>query len=498
MSTDAEPVQSMSYPDYCTYCFKKYNNRKCLLPYALASSITLPDDVEERVMELTQLHCSFRSDSLRYVVDRTLFHMSSSDLQSGSVFGAIHNWVVENPDLPPSNLVSQTASTRASGVPLNEESPPDRMAEHTALPEPPESVETQTLAGQPTEAPAQKETTEPGNHQELSPLTQANLDTLVASQWEPPRVTRLDLHDATHLARDLVIAVTTAVMLRKTKRAQQTLADLRDTVSRELETKHKLGPKYTLSDHTKLDHPIALSRELIATHSDKELSNWQTGKQVSNQQPASCYLNFKQSNPFDAHSPESKRLDNYLILFAKRALQILSLQKENKKQLLTMVKHLLTERKLETSYEWLRSSDPAKLYKDDPLLVLSENIRLAPNPKASKPDTQKLVEAPPPLSLQGKKVMDNQFAQVYLHLKTTSDHLLRSKELSHLREEAVKSMTEYVLRHCPIWDKPHFAITPAIAERAATDSKVNLSAFEVSLLAFSLNDIVKHLRDSQN
>jgi hypothetical protein len=498
MTTTSDKPTTLVYPEYCPYCTKKYNTTSCLLPYALVSLIELPQDQTDQAIELTELHCSFKAEYLRYYADLTHWHKSHSDPTNGSVFGPTHNWVVHNDSLPPSRLTSTVASTSQSGIPLTEAAHQPHQT-----PEPQTQLTTEAIAPQvttnmSTTTDTHSDLTPVTAPQSKSPLTAANLEQLNAASFSSEKLSTLTLADALHLANDTVLALVTAQNLRKKKRTKITLNDLYESLNTELTTADHLGMAYKPKSSTPLDHPIALAREIIAHHDIDTVYNWLDPDSTLSCSHKCCLLNFKRIAPNYVHSPTELRLDNHLLLFAKHSVSHLLKDKSMKKHSTRALNNLLAERFMPTSFDWLTTSPLDKLYLDDHVLLTTEkNLSLFTTPHQSSHKLP-LKESSPPIDSTTSKLLSESLPTI-VSAALSSKALTLSNISPHLREEIfIIQLSNYTVRHNPRWNTPTFCVTTHMIENALKSSGSHASALEILHLSYGMTDILTKLRDSQS
>jgi hypothetical protein len=483
------------YPDYCTYCTQKYRSTKCLLPYALASRLVLPKDPIDMTMELTELHCSFKTDSLQHFAELTHWHTSQSDPQSGSVFGPTLNWVVHNDSLS-RKMTSTDASTTHSGAPLSENAQtgiaPTEAESTSQVSGPTSNIDIGTDRTSTPTTPVQlKDEIAPAT----SPLTAQNLEQLSSTQ-KHPLLPEMTLPDALHLARDAVMAIVTAQNLRKLKRTSSTLSDLQTSVETELNALYRLGGEYKTKSSTKLDHPIAIARELVATHNATSFQSWRFKQQVKDKHPHGCFLNFNRSNPYYLAHPELKRLDNYLLLFAKSAIDTLSSQKAIKKQSIRAISTLLSEHNMETSLAWTTKTTLDKVYLDDEPLLLTEKAKLLATTTSSAKTSLQLKESEPPIPESTQELLKASLPELIINELKLKSTTLQGLPPHLLLEQNLINLTTYIVSHNPKWQNTPFCVTTHMVENATKHFSVNSTQYERILLTYGINDIIKQLRDT--
>jgi len=445
------------------------------------------------MMELTELHCTFQTDSLSHLAQVTYWHTTQSESNKGSVPGSIHNWTVHN-----STLLTRTDSisalTHNSGTRLNEAPPLKDTPEETPISAPKpvkrtdlgpdDSVSTSTADTEPLRAPLPTG----------SPLTAANLEQHTRKEEHIPVLQPINLKHGLHLAEDIALTLATAQNLRKMKRTHMTLEDLRHSIETELETKHKLGKSYIPFNATNLDHPVALTRELIARHSDDQIHCWTRNAPAPKLHARGCLLNYTRSNPFSPNYTENKRLDNYLLLFAKNALDLLLQNKKDQKQFTTAIKFLLAERKMESSFEWLQKAPLEKLFIDDEPLLNTERAKFTI--KTHKPEKSDIVlkETAPPVNKKTRELLNTQLHRVITNTLATEESTLSELPPDHKTIEIITKLIDYIVAHNPRWTSPLFNVSTHMTKQALSHSHLVLPTLEILLMTHGLTEILRTLR----
>lgn len=495
MTTPLTKVTTMTYPNYCPYCSKKYSSLKCVLPYALVSELTLPTDQTDLAIELTELHCSFKTELLRENAEKTQWHLSHSDPSHGSVFSPTHNWVVHNDNLPPSRLTSTVASNSISGVLITEDhsSPPETEFQHLKTLK---AAKPRVITAE-THNDTVSKTDSASVPQTRSPLTAANLEQLNSSPTVVDEKFSLTTVDALHLANDLVLALVTAQNLRKKNRSKLSLSELHSTTEKELETADHLGPAYKPHSSTPLDHPIALAREIIAHHDTDTVNNWMDPDTKLSTKHSHCICSFKRLSPTHDSSTKDVKLDNALLHFAKSSLTLLMQDKSTKKHSTKALKSLLAERSMLSSLEWLTNSPLDKLYLNDQKFLHQEKLLSSLNSTEPAPKL-KLKESVPPVSDKVASLLKDKLPTVIsMTLAPDSSSPLKQVNSNFLNTANLSLLSEHIVRYNPHWTTPTFCVTTHIIENALRANSMTASAYENLLLTLGMTDILNNLRDSQ-
>jgi hypothetical protein len=282
------------------------------------------------------------------------------------------------------------------------------------------------------------------------------------------------------------------------KRTNLTLTDLYKAMRTELDTKSQLKGKYRTQTNTKLDHPIALSREILATHQRDYPTHWRTPENDPIAAPDGCFFSFKRLDSTHASLADSKGLDNYLLLFAKHSWNRLLHQKDTKKQTSQAIKSLLAERKMETSLDWLHSAPLDKLYLNDLELLQAEQARHLLTKTGPQKTTLKFKETEPPVPELTQQLLKAPLLTiVQTELQNTSSTLSALPDT--LKDtNSIAQLAANIIVYNPRWNTPTFCVTTHITSTATKRLDLQTETFEVILLTHGLNDIIKNLRNSQN
>jgi len=490
-------MSNENYPTECTFCYRKFKINPCLLPHILAKNIQLPTDHDERTMELTELHCHFNNDYFRTAVNMTRWQLTSSDELSQSAPSATKNWLHDlHPDSqthPMSEIVTlDTQSNVAEGAPLaqsleTQDTPktPAPKAESLIKDVLTDDEITRVKTPSPTEA--------------KSPLTESNLKQHETDSATRQNTSGLDTNEILHLADDIAISATCAQTLRKVKRDQTSLSQFMNSLSHEIDIINEKGKTYVPFTSTKLDHPVALARELLARHTVDQLYDWLQAKQpVCNTHHSGCLLNHL-GYPINAKpSKDDVRIDNILFAFARNALDSLQRDSKHKKHALNAVKALLEERKMMFTFEFALNAPLEKLILDDKTLLSHEKNKRSTKSQPTKKAPVPLKESEPPIPKQTQTLLND-----YLFSSVQSELLRDSTLKDSIRENIIdpKSMTlicHKIIQFNPRWNTPTFSVTLHILTQALNQLEIECRTMEKLQLVPTTTNVLTKLRDTQN
>jgi len=433
---------------------------------------------------------------MQHVAQQTHWHRSYSDANSSSYFGPITNGTVYNDDLLQRRTTSTTTTPHSETVEdettiittdTDEKSTPT-LNQGVPLNDDEKNIKLSSPAEEPkVEVPTPTR----------SPLTEANLAHFEHESSKPISVPQLTLPQGLHLANDIALALVTAQNLRKLKRQETTLKALKESLDRELQIVKDFGDEYIPTKTTKLDHQVALTRELIASHTIQQVFDWQDNTKVNGTHPHGCIFNYTKLNPFAPRLDEKRRLDNYLLSFAKASIDTLNSSKAHKKQFLSALKTLLSSHKMESSLEWLTTAPLNKIYLDDEHLLKHEKDKLDSMKRKTSKSKLVLKETEPPMPTKTKVLIDTKLPEL-VHTELNKKATTFEGLPNNLKEPIfITKMITHIIRHNPRWNTTPFCVTTHITESALSHSDVEALTYETILLSHGLTDLLRKLRDQQ-
>jgi hypothetical protein len=467
-------MSEFKFPENCSYCTQTYKTEHCTLPYYLVKSFVLPTEPTLKAIELTKLHCAYHFNTINELVSTANWHLQSqsNSRANSSTHESLHSFVY-NPDI--SSVISTSSE---AGVRLPE-------TDLTAVPTAEEltsSLDTQQLDTKLTElnlATASSKAQEQEKHS--VPTTEATQ----ATSFNPSAIM--------HLTQDLSLAAITATNLRKIKRTSLTALEFRNTLSSEIETLLHLKDKYHHRSETKLDHPIALSREIVSSHSNDQLTDWLGTTKTGSIPHSGCILNYL---PFTINDEpnSSKRLDNCLIRFSKLSLTNPSIPPDKLKLAHHSTKEIISERGYPTIFDWLKKTKEPILYQNDPSFL--PTITESPTSSKSKtlPDSKgKEKHLCPPTDPKTSKVLND-------HLDSFVENLLLSKDFVTMpptkigtHSTLLTSLAAEMIRHNPHWTKAGYIPTSQQLTQAASTLGLPLPSNFKDPLLWNLMTIIHGL-----
>lgn len=497
MATNPPDSGIKNYPDFCIYCIRKYNSEACILPYALVSKLSLPDDHTEAAIQLTEVHCTYHYDALNEAAAMTKWHISNSNSRTGTIDGSSHFGHVRQ-DIP-TELISSTVNSDPTGEPAPSKTEGIPLPRDEPVSLPPPRPETAQLVLPPTTTlePVISEPAPKAETTTQSPLTTGNLRQLEKETKTTPPPEALTLKEGLHLTRDVAAALVTAQNLRKKKRTDSTLAQLRDALVAELLEKQRRGTAYKAHTSTPLDHPIAYARQVIANHTDQHVLQWTKRQALTDCNPKGCYLCHSRTNPFAIADPTAKRMDNYLLLFVRHALNALQTHRTHSKDFIRSLKHLLTDHKMEKSLDWITQPDLSKIYLDDPELIKSESLTNTAKALSAKQLSQMKENEGPPLPTQTASLLSSKLPKIIVDTLNNEDSLFKQASTLLLDPTLLIALTTDVVRHYPKWMTPQFCVSPGMAKLLLQKKQITTSSYDELLLAYGLTEILTSLRDVQ-
>lgn len=468
-----------------------------MLPYKLAKQLQLPTDPNERSLELTELHCTFNNDYYRIAVGHTNWQLSSSDEMSNSTHSATKHWLHE---LHPDSQASHMSEIVTLDTPINEAEghPPASEDETPTVPLPVCPVAPELLNKQSTEDDITRASASTIKRSS-SPLTDINLRQHTTDSVRRQTTAGLSISDVLHLANDIALAATCAQNLRKKRRFTTTIPQLVDSVSKEIDTLNDKGKNYVPFTRTELDHPVALARESISCHKIEQIYDWLEHKNpVRSTHDTSCIFNFLEARPHSTPPVHDPTLDNCLIMFARTALDLLQKDSKHKKHALSAVKALLEERQMLTTFEFALNAPLEKLILNDKELLSYERSKRLPKSQKPKVVTTSLKETVPPLSLNTRRIIDNNLLPAVQSELKSEDFPLDQIRESFRAPNALFLICQKIMQYNPRWDTPTFSVTLHQLEQALSMSELECTTMEKLHLRYTCNNVLTILRSSQS
>jgi len=468
-------MSDFKFPENCSYCTTSYKTEHCTLPYYLVKGFELPQDPTLRAIELTKLHCAYHPDTINQLVSTSNWHIQSATTsRASSSYNESQHSFVYNPD-----IMSAFAPPSTEGV---------RLSETTDSLSPPAEEPLPTLGS----SQLNLKLTEPTL--DLHGLDHQDTETASTPALETTQATPYDSRAIMHLIQDLSMAAITATNLRKIKRQNLTAQDFRECLEKELSLLFQMKEKYTPHHSTKLDHPIALAREIIATHSHDQITDWHGITHKNSITPHGCILNYLPLTRHDSAS-NKKRLDNCLLRFSKLSLSNPRIPKDRTRLAHLSAKEQISSRGYPTIFEWLKKTKEPVLYQNDPyfLTTIPESPKLSKD-KITPPNKSKAQHFCPPTDTATTNVLSQHLDSTINAYLIEQDYVPFSNMTDDHITNLMKSMTEEIIRHNPHWTKPEFLITPTMLSQATQALDLTLSHEIENSLLWNINSIASNLK----
>jgi len=360
-----------NFPEQCTYCLANLRSQTCLLPYEFICRYQPPDDQLSKIMDVTTLHTEYGLSSLQYNLEFVY------RIKSRPTSEAIHQYAR-----------SQSFSTTDDASKFNEESPIEPETEITPI----KNVDKDEIQFEPMiTSPLTKEetssrsvqyrTTSPKPIQLVineskrkdkevetyasatasSPESVSNTLTEIVQNTQTQNLEKdqsqhqyLEIpspEEENHLIHDLVIAISLAHGMSLKHRTEYRVQKLYECLDTEIETKNRTRENYEPKIFSNLDHPIALARELLMSHTDSEIQSWQQGQQL--ECVKYCVLNYPPLS-IGSHTSENDRLVQTLINYCNSVLIRRNYTSTFKERLNGKVKLALELKGNQLAYNWLQ------------------------------------------------------------------------------------------------------------------------------------------------
>lgn len=360
----------LNFPKRCDFCTSRIGSRHCLLPYNFVIKYTPPTETKDALIDLAQLHMEFGLESLiasyEFICRITTrptkeqIHSYAESLSSQSTdrkfFPDSYRFGYMKPSeestvtseflrSPEKETVDNSTTEEIETAELSESHPSTSMKVDD------DSTSATTTVNVDDTTPSMAEILK------RSPPTTEATDTI---QTEPTQTEIQETHSQKnlksghlqHIAHDLFMAMSCAWALNATKKSTFLMSQLHECIFSELQKVERYGEYYHYQDDTRLDHPIALSREIIATHDDTEVREHQYGR--SNDLQKYCLLQHSLLQINNSNS-STLTISNGLISYIQSVMRSQAITRHDRDILSTMTKELTTKRGFALAYQWSKT-----------------------------------------------------------------------------------------------------------------------------------------------
>lgn len=359
-------MTKFKYPEQCTFCSTRIGSEHCLLPYEFVMKFSLPHDYTSQVIELTEVHMTYGIQTLHFNSEfltqiRTRPHSVVASSIDQSVISTT-NELLKSDDI---STDTQTIDTIDQGVKISQtESLPTDEDNHESN----ESNESHSPLGTPPpfgprirfpftwdhlnyDVPSDLNLSITENQDKGKQIDHANAPPQDNAQRSnlAEQIVQLSSNAERSLIKDLTMALIHAYNLDVLKHSKTRVIKFVECLDQELHFKRTYKERYESSRETKLDHPIALAKELVAHHSPEEFQTWEQGS--PNPDHFGCILNFPYLSSISQTVATDMLMDK-LVHYAMSVLTHKRLAKDVKDRLSESIKIRLSARGHPLAYNW--------------------------------------------------------------------------------------------------------------------------------------------------
>lgn len=269
----------------CTFCQSRTGSTHCLLPYQLVRDYIPPKEDVSRIVDITEIHMLYGIESLNanlqsinWIRDRPYSRQESNLSMTSNVKAT--DWFEQMKEQGMSNKQVSTDPTSVTDddVESNYSDYISDQLDEGALLTTEAEMATMSIS-RPSYAEASASTTVSVDHKDpvIAKVHEEKSSVKGLSILERYQV-ELSKANKDHLIRDLVIIAKAAFNIHSAQRGWIKTSALKESLMHESGIRSMTGIKYQPSKNTSLDGDKALSKELVAVHSQKEIQDWESGK----------------------------------------------------------------------------------------------------------------------------------------------------------------------------------------------------------------------------
>lgn len=507
------------YKDNCTFCHSRIGSKRCLLPYEFVCNYQHNGDALSVIVDVTELHMTYGIEALQYnfeflyrVRSRPTSDAIQSRAQSYSM-SATPNETVNDSVTPLSpasnNFVVDTIRTTESELKQQGNRTPTGAPNLPGLTESSDSINVKSLTDK------LNDTTLKTNRSYASAVTkESNLehrskvkdDSNMLKQYESRNSTdseesaELTQSDESHLTNDLIMAILVAHAMTNKHQSETRVSKLFECIDTEIGMKERLKQHYVSKRNTNLDHPIALARELIASHSDAEILSWQEGRLI--ECTRCCILNYP---PFSTTSQtvDNDRLVQTLISYCSSILKSKMYKEKERIRLSQKIAITLELRGNIFAHNWLKtklrsiSNIYATKRKDETSIQQEHKSSLT-----NHTEDQLRILTPRMNKHSCPPVEQTTLEFLQTHLSTAILKVTKGKELNYssIPKELTSEdffftlITEFV-KHNKSWHNPNSLASTKSLLKASEHSGFNIKTTELTNILWLASEIVSILRN---
>jgi len=504
------------YPADCSFCHSRIGSKDCLLPYEFVCKYQTPTDDLSKVMDVSELHSSYGLSTLQYnfeFVHRVRSRPTSEAIQSYAASVSLQSVEhlgidEEHRSSPTPANVDETLKDTNHGVQLSHKaitSSVDEMNIHStaksSIDDMPHILSADHTSDVPTPksyASAATSDATPSSSKMLELSTMPNNKDSRGSSPSDLKV-KLSRQEEDHIIVDLFLASTIAHAMTTKKMTETRVLKFFECMDTEIGIKQKLKHHY-VSKSTTLDHPIALAKELLATHSDHEILSWQESRPISCSN--CCILNYP-SLSSSSLTEENDRLVQVLVNYCSSILKNGAYSESTLSRLSEKFRIKLDQREHLYTYNWLKSklrsistmssskstveqsSNSTQL---DRLLNISEDRLKILNPGNKEHKC-------PAIDLDTLELLEANLASAVSNSFESLDDQQMDQSQTELMQAAIFNLVSEFVKHNKSWQNPNSLASTKSLQKAADYANLNIPESELTNFLWLCSETVKLLRD---
>lgn len=356
----------------CKFCKTRLLAKACLLPYELVKNYKRPNDNEEAIMAITQLHMQFGLEALQANANFTRQILTNEYFTTYSMTSA-----------KSTQTDTEETSTQISTESVSDRAADKHQASQRGKDESKDTEKVKTTKSNPDKVKASKNKegkpkTKPEPPQsfakianifgrESTAITQQIESTSKDDEKTPTKgeMSKTQLPSAEELEH---LTTEIASVLIYSFRSEKEYSNARaimliEALDKQLEIKARAGIRYIPSNQTELDHPSHLAKELVARHTTEEFTQWERGRPLTTHKQ--CVLN-EPKLASNGNEAGTTRLIEELIRFSSKSLDEYELTPEYGQKVRSLLQSKLDARGYDI-YNWfltkrrrLQSQQPSR------------------------------------------------------------------------------------------------------------------------------------------
>jgi len=463
----------INYPKFCDFCSTRIKSRHCLLPWYFVYKYKLPNDPKEALIDLSQIHSEYGTGNL----NANLEFMAR---------------ILNRPDHATAVRYAESLSSYSGGgipltVPVSISTSPE-SSDHGAhsLPSRDDEAkfdlptETETVRDSPTvkdEQPANNEleNSSADTDRSATPKLLTTLFKKTSSSVTSDDITHVeptssaidevnlnkDKEEIFHLVKDVSRAIITAYSLHQSYRHEYNIVRFHECLTTEMGILKASGTNYKPTHDSKLDHPIALAKELAAIHAFEDIVNWANGTACLCS--SRCILNYPRLKSVSMTS-DSDTLFGVLCDYSRSVITDPKLSNHDRELLSSQVITETRRRGFTTAYQWVKNQAKGKSVHKTTPFPNKHGLSFEATASRSPESSQTFRSSAPQGSKRSHQTMDpnDRLNLVLTDIlpKVVNQHLNSNKEFNQIQIESyspkqvMTKLLEALIRYNQGWRNP--------------------------------------------